>query len=865
MSKAKPEDAPVRIFMLGRFAVEYQGEAVEQSAWSRKRPVELLTALALAQGHLLHREEVIDRLWPGKDLEAGANNLYRTLHTLRKITGEDVVSMERGVVRLADNAWTDVTAFEAAVAAGDCNSLAKAVELYRGDLLPDDPYSDALIARREGLRQRFVDAALGFAKSTESTPEQRVETLRRVVELDPTIERAQRMLMTTLANMNRPKEALRQFAECVKAMRAQLDSEPSSKTLELGRQIKEGEFVPTEAEAPAAVAKSPSAATPLPQTDAKVAWETVSQRILGTNNPPRIRGREDLVAKLAGAIECGTLLLAGEAGVGKTRLALEFAQQCYEKGASVLAGMGYEFEGIAPYTPFVDAWSQHLRACGLPESLNPFLSFQPVPGASAQEDRLRMFQAVERSIVELAGNGTVCVLIEDLHWADESSLHLLHHLARATRHLPLQIVATFREEEVTVGQALHTLIAGLDRERLAKKFVLKRLDLAASRALIADLAGKDLGDRVTNKIFDLADGNPFFTEELVRSYADGEELSVSDNLLDQVRTRVSRLGGDAERLFAASAVQGIRFDFDVARAAANMDAGDALDALDLGLTSRVVEEHDGRYRFHHALIQHALYSSLSHARRVFLHRATVEVLEDDKHPSRAANELLAYHHQEAGQIHNALPYLIAAAKTAQSRLGFGEAVDFFERAIKLMDALGVPAGPERLEALKNMGGMRVALGDLEQAVQDLEAVVALHRKEDDWRPSSVDRANALRIMALAHIEGGQLEKAETALDSALACLASDDEPTIELSNLLYLFAQLRWHQSRHAEAFEMAEKCLKEAEQHNDQQALAKGYEMLALACHSLGEWRKGTEFEERRQSLADGTLDVASAFDVHL
>jgi len=137
--------------MLGRFAVERDGRLIPQTAWKRKRPVELLTAVALSNGHVLHREEIIDRLWPDKDLDAGANNLYRTLHDLRAVVGDNVVTLERGVVRLTDDVWTDVAAFEAAAAAGDPASLAGAVALYEGDLLPDDPYSDALGARRAFL------------------------------------------------------------------------------------------------------------------------------------------------------------------------------------------------------------------------------------------------------------------------------------------------------------------------------------------------------------------------------------------------------------------------------------------------------------------------------------------------------------------------------------------------------------------------------------------------------------------------------------------------------------------------------------------------------------------------------------------
>jgi len=842
--------------MLGGFAVEYRGTRVPQTAWKRKRPVELLTTLSLAQGHLLHREELIDKIWPDKDLDAGANNLYRTLHDLRKLTGDDVVSLDRGVVRLAEGTWTDVAAFETASASGERDTLGTAIELYRGELLPDDPYSDAIIARREGLRQRFVDAALRLVDSYADAPEQQVDVLRRVLEADATLERAQRLLMMALAASNRPKDALRQFAACVKALRGQLDTEPSAETVALYQRIKDGTF------APAAADTNNSAGT----VTRAAGWDQVAGRLLGSTTPPAIRGRDDVLKRFEQftAGDDRVMLLVGEAGVGKTRLAVELARMCHSGGASVMAGLGYDFEGIAPYTPFVDAWSEHLRVLDRNTSENPFLAFAPVPGASAQEDRLRLFQAVERSVLDVAGNGSLCVIIEDLHQADESSLQLFHHLARAAKHLPLRLIGTLREEEIAIGRPLHTLLAGLGRERLAVRTPLARLDRDATRTLIVDLYGETPSAELVESVFRLAGGNPFYTEELVRTLSEDGEPELSEDLLESVRSRVSRLGQDAERLFAAASVQDIRFDFDVARAAAEMNSSEALDALDLGLAGRVVEEHDGRYRFRHALMRQALYDSLSRARRVHLHRATASTLEREAGESNAFAEMLAFHYQAAGQNDRALPHLLEAVKKAQSRLGFGEAVVFCQRALELMDDLGMPAGPERLQALQSVGGMRVALGDLDQAVSDLDAAAALHNRDTDWRPTPTQRANSLRLAALALIEAGNMDSAEKHILAALE-LVEQAEPSIELSSVLYLFSQLRWHQDRHAEAFEMAERCLREAEAHDDPQAIAKGYEMLALACHSLGEWQKGTEFEERRQELADGTLDVASAFDVHL
>jgi tetratricopeptide (TPR) repeat protein len=205
--------------------------------------------------------------------------------------------------------------------------------------------------------------------------------------------------------------------------------------------------------------------------------------------------------------------------------------------------------------------------------------------------------------------------------------------------------------------------------------------------------------------------------------------------------------------------------------------------------------------------------------------------------------------------------LLRAAARARERLGFAEAVAFLERALALCDGGDAPAGARELDILLAIGGMRVALGELDTAVRDLDRAAAL--AAPGWRPSPSERARALRLAALALIEAGDLDAAEKRLDDALREVR--EEGGAELASVLYHFSQLRWHQSRHRDAYALAERCLAVAEASNDAPAIARGYEMLALACHSLGEWQEGMEHEEKRQALASGALDVASAFDVHL
>src|SRR3569623_593811 len=241
-----PGDASARSYLLGRFGVVVDGQSVPASAWRKRRPIEVLAALSLAPARLLHREELIDRVWPDKDLDAGANNLHRALHDLRRITGAELVKLDRGVARLAESAWSDGEACEQAAAATARETLIEAIELYQGALLPDDPYSDMLAARREALRQQFIECGMRLAKLQHQSGELEpcIATLRRLLVHDPAFELAHQLLMRALAASGRTADALRQFGACSTALREKLDAGPGRVTFELRTAIERGELAP---------------------------------------------------------------------------------------------------------------------------------------------------------------------------------------------------------------------------------------------------------------------------------------------------------------------------------------------------------------------------------------------------------------------------------------------------------------------------------------------------------------------------------------------------------------------------------------------------------------------------------------------
>ncbi|HEY7700025.1 MAG TPA: BTAD domain-containing putative transcriptional regulator, partial [Vicinamibacteria bacterium] len=537
-----PERAPasLRVYLLGRFEVERNGALLPPQSWRRRRPADLLKIVAVAPARAMHREQAIERLWPDKTLEEGANNLHRALHDLRQVLGGPWVFLDKGTLKLDASMWVDVHEFEAAVTAGDPASLARALELYRGDLCSEDPYGEALESRRQELRERFADAALKLAQGAleRGDFETAIDATRRLLRVDPGEEQAHYLLMRALSGSGRKQDALHQFEICARSLRETLDREPSAPLVAFHRALEKSE-------------------TSRARVGGPGTWARAARRLLGTMAPAPLRGRAPAIRAIEDFVRngSGVLFILGESGVGKTRLAVEGARLAQERGALVLSGAGFEFESLAPYAFLIEAWSDHLRALESPPEENPFLRFAP-ESADPQKDQRRLYESVRRSLSTLAEGRPVYWILDDVHLADPSTLQLVHFLARATRSESLMLVATGREEEMPQAAPLQSLLASLYRERLGERLALNRLDREASFEHLADLLEREPEPELAGAVYALAAGNPFYTEEIARALSDpvppGEVLPLPADLTAMVRERIARLGKNAESLLVAA-------------------------------------------------------------------------------------------------------------------------------------------------------------------------------------------------------------------------------------------------------------------------------------------------------------------------
>jgi predicted ATPase/DNA-binding SARP family transcriptional activator len=430
----------LRVWMLGDFRVQVGDRSIAGDEWRLRKAATVVKLLALAHGHRLHREQIVELLWPELDLKAAINNLYHTLHVARRILAlpEDAggtlrIRDETVALAAPEQLWTDVEAFQdAAVEARRLQTSAafrRAVELYAGDLLPNDIYEDWAAARREGLRSLFLSLLLEMASlyRERSDPGRAIETFQRVVREDPVHEDAHLALMRLHAQAGQRHQALRQYELLCQTLDRELDAEPSEHAQRLHQEILRGDSAQAADKRMAPSPGRPLAGTGHPPA-ARSGVATESTPVRRHNLPHALTsfiGRESDIGDILRLLEGTRLLtLTGPGGVGKTRLALHVVGSLVETYP----------DGI---------WLVQLASLSDPDLVPHTVA--SVVGVEAKMGRA----VIDRLVDSLRGREMLLVLDNCEHLADACA-GLSEALLRACPRL--QILATSREPLSIAGE-----------------------------------------------------------------------------------------------------------------------------------------------------------------------------------------------------------------------------------------------------------------------------------------------------------------------------------------------------------------------------------------------------------------------------
>jgi len=564
---------------------------------------------------------------------------------------------------------------------------------------------------------------------------------------------------------------------------------------------------------------------------------------------PTTVGRSDEIARFDASLEAAvggagqTVVVGGEAGVGKTKLVRDAQTRASARGARVLIGLTRQSDEGLPYAPFVSAIRSGFHGLDrdelsrvLQRSAPDLAELFPELGRAERSltpsgvERHRLSVAFQHLFRAFAREAPVLVVLEDLHWADETSLELLQYLARELRDVRVLLLASYRSDEMHRRHPFLRALAGLQRERLVTEIQLKRLTPEQTGELIrATFAAREpdvrISDEFRDALYARSEGNPFFTEELLKALVDSggvywkegdgwqrkpiEQLEIPGSIREAVRARMDELAADARDTLSAAAVFGLRFPFDALRAMRGVD-DELLETHLRQLIERqlVSEVEDGgdEYAFRHALTREVVYDDLLVRERKRIHRRAADVLAADpkSEPVVIANHLLA-----AGETQLAVPRLIEAADRAARTSAPREAAALYAKVIDIGVADDVLAGVVERQAEAYQAF------DASLSIKAAQEAETLYRQIGD----SLGRSRALRLEGRGHFYEGSTELAEQRTQAAIDTLAGAE--SVELARATAQLAGLVMARTAMADSIPIAERAITMGERLDDPWTLA--------------------------------------------
>ncbi len=704
----------LQIRLLGEFSVAVDGESV--NGLNSARIQSLLAYLLLNRATPQSRQQLAFLFWPETSDRQAQTNLRQLLHTLRRrlpAVADALLVDERTIRWRADaSLHLDVAEFEAALARAKhttgnqrLRAFEEAAAVYRGVLAPDC-YDDWIQAERERLAQQHLAALEQCVLLNEERRAyaQAIDWARQLLAADPLHEATYRRLMRLYALNNDRVAAMRVYHTCVAVLEQELDVDPSAATRELYERL---------------VNAAGDAAEPLAGTSGRMRDASVG--LVG-------REREWQALQAAwrtanrGVVQC--VVLSGEAGLGKTRLAEEMMHWAGQQGISTAVSRGFaagrdlayatlveclRSESVAPLVRRLDpAWRTELARL-LPELLaeDPRLP-QPEP-LNERWQRQRLFEALARIFV--AHNRPFVLVLDDMQWYANETLEWLSFLVRFEPRARLLVIGCLRSDEIDAGHPVAQLLLDLRGAGLLTELALAPLSAEETHALAGQLADHTLDAAAGRALYRFTEGNPFFVVETVRADLDMASLArpiespapgvslpaLPPRVQSVIQTRLAQLSVAAHELAAVGATIGRSFTFGVLAQACGQSEDAVVRSLDELWQRRVVREQGANtYDFSHDRIRDVAYAEISPARRRSLHRRVAHALEQGYGAdSDTFSAQIANHYEQAGDIQQALIYYQRAAEVTLRFFAYQDAIAMLNHAVSLVRNL--PAGPTATE------------------------------------------------------------------------------------------------------------------------------------------------------------------------